>query len=191
MKYAVYCGSSYGKKEIYENQAGLLGKALVKHNIELVYGGGKSGIMGVVADAVVECGGKSIGVITSFLDEREGEHPNLSELFVVDSMHERKAMMADFADGFIVFPGGPGTMDEFFEVYTWAQLSLHKKPCAILNVDHYYDPLLAFIKHMCDEDFLDQATYDMLIVESDIDILLDKMIHYKAPEIHKTWEQKY
>lgn len=134
---AIFCGSSNGASDVYIEGAKKLGKELAKRNITLVYGGASVGVMGAVANAVLEEGGYVIGVMPSFLEKREISHQNLSELIVVDSMHERKAKMADLADGFIALPGGPGTLEEFFEVFTWAQLGLHRKPCGLLNINHY------------------------------------------------------
>ncbi|MED4041381.1 TIGR00730 family Rossman fold protein [Niallia taxi] len=144
-KLAVFCGSSNGASKIYIESAKKLGKELAKRNISLVYGGASVGIMGAVADSVLNEGGYVIGVMPSFLDNREIAHKNLSELIIVDSMHERKAKMAALADGFIALPGGPGTMEEFFEVFTWGQLGLHKKPCGLLNINGFFRKVCCFL----------------------------------------------
>jgi uncharacterized protein (TIGR00730 family) len=142
----VFCGSSSGTEEIYTTQATLLGETLAIRNIELVYGGAKVGLMGAVADGVLNQGGKVIGVLPNFLGAKEIAHPKLTELILVATMHERKTKMNDLCDGVIVLPGGFGTLDELFEMLTWAQLGLHKKPIAILNVDGYYDALIFLYK---------------------------------------------
>ncbi|MEI5909087.1 TIGR00730 family Rossman fold protein [Bacillus spongiae] len=180
---AVFCGSSNGTSELYIQGARKLGKELAKRNITLVYGGASVGIMGAVADSVLEEGGKVIGVMPGFLDNREISHKNLSELIIVDSMHERKAKIAELADGFMALPGGPGTLEEFFEVFTWAQLGLHQKPCGLLNINHYYDPLIALFNHMSDEEFLHKKYRTMAIVEEDPMRILDKFNAYEPPTL--------
>lgn len=186
---AVYCGSSNGASKVYIEEAKKFGKELAKRDITLVYGGASVGIMGAVADAVLDEGGKVIGVMPSFLDEREISHQKLSELILVDSMHERKKTMADLAEGFIALPGGPGTMEEFFEVFTWAQLGLHQKPCGLLNIHHYYDPLIEFFRHMINEQFLHEKYRSMIIVENEPEKLLDRFASYEPPPI-KTFEKE-
>lgn len=182
-KIAVFCGSSNGSSETYIKSAKILGKELAKREITLVYGGASVGIMGAVADSVLEAGGQVIGVMPSFLDEREISHKNLSELIIVNSMHERKAKIADLVDGFIALPGGPGTLEEFFEVFTWAQIGLHQKPIGLLNINHYYEPLLSFINHMAKEQFLHEKYRTMALVDTDPKGLLDKFHTYKPPTI--------
>jgi len=162
-KLAVFWGSSNGASEIYIEGAKKLGKELAKRNITLVYGGASVGIMGDDANSVLNEGGYVIGVMPSFLDNREIAHKNLSELIIVDSMHERKAKMAELADGFIALPGGPGTLEEFFEVFTWGQLGLHKKPCGLLNIDNYFDLLINFFSQMNKKEFLQEKYLSMLI----------------------------
>lgn len=180
---AVFCGSSKGASNVYLEVMKKLGKELAKRNITLVYGGACVGIMGAVADSVLEAGGKVIGVMPSFLEKREISHKNLTELIVVDSMHERKAKMAELADGFIALPGGPGTLEEFFEIFTWAQLGLHHKPCGLLNINHYYDPLVALFNHMSDEQFLHEKYRSMALVDVEPNGLLDQFNTYEPPTV--------
>jgi len=182
-KLSVFCGSSNGASNIYIEGAKTLGKELAKRDIALVYGGASVGIMGAVADSVLDEGGYVIGVMPSFLDNREISHKNLSELIIVDSMHERKAKMADLADGFIALPGGPGTLEEFFEIFTWAQLGLHHKPCGLLNINHYYDPLIALFNHMSEEQFLHEKYRTMALVDNEPKRLLDKFNTYEPPTV--------
>ncbi|QOV12339.1 TIGR00730 family Rossman fold protein [Viridibacillus arvi] len=180
---AVFCGSSNGASDIYVEVAKKLGKELAKRDITLVYGGASVGVMGAVADAVLEAGGKVIGVMPSFLEKREISHKNLTELIVVDSMHDRKEKMAELADGFMALPGGPGTLEEFFEIFTWAQLGLHQKPCGLLNINHYYDPLIALFNHMSDEQFLHEKYRTMALVDNEPSGLLDQFNSYEAPTV--------
>ncbi|CAH2715128.1 Putative cytokinin riboside 5'-monophosphate phosphoribohydrolase [Neobacillus rhizosphaerae] len=182
-KLAVFCGSSNGASDVYIEGAKNLGKELAKRDIALVYGGASVGIMGAVADSVLDEGGHVIGVMPSFLDNREIAHKNLSELIIVDSMHERKAKMADLADGFIALPGGPGTLEEFFEIFTWAQLGLHHKPCGLLNINHYYDPLIALFNHMTEEQFLHEKYRTLALVDNDPKGILDKFNTYEPPTV--------
>jgi len=180
---AVFCGSSNGASDVYIEGAKKLGKELAKRNIALVYGGANVGVMGAVANSILEEGGYVIGVMPSFLEKREISNKNLSELIVVDSMHERKAKMADLADGFIALPGGPGTLEEFFEVFTWAQLGLHSKPCGLLNINHYYDPLITLFNHMADEQFLHEQYRSMALVNEEPKELLDQLSTYEPPSM--------
>jgi uncharacterized protein (TIGR00730 family) len=186
----VFCGSSYGTDEIYTSQATLLGEILAKRNIELVYGGANVGLMGVVADSVLNNGGKVIGVLPNFLRSKEIAHKQLTELILVDTMHERKTKMNDLCDGVIALPGGFGTLDELFEMLTWAQLGLHKKPIAILNVGGYFDALIIFIQTMTDKGLLKEANQQMLLVSDSIDELLDKMENYVPPTVGKWIDKK-
>lgn len=179
----VFCGSRIGLSEKYKAGAIALGKELVKHGMTLVYGGGSVGLMGVIATTVLKEGGEVIGIIPKFLEEREVSHISLTELHIVDTMHERKAKMADLADGFIAMPGGPGTLEELVEVFTWAQLGLHDKPIGLLNVNAYYDPLITFLNHMTGEQFMKEKHRDMILVESEPDELIQQMMNYKAPEV--------
>ncbi|BAU28580.1 hypothetical protein DFP93_105188 [Aneurinibacillus soli] len=180
---AVFCGSSNGASEAYKEGAILLGKELAKQGITLVYGGASVGIMGTLADTVLESGGQVIGVIPTLLEEREISHRNLTELIVVNSMHERKHKMVDLADGFIALPGGPGTLEEFFEVFTWAQLGLHQKPCGILNINHYYDLIISFFDHMNEQQFLQDKYRSMALVDSNPERLLEKFKAYTSPTV--------
>lgn len=181
----VFCGSSFGTDEIFKTQAILLGNKLAEENIGLVYGGANVGLMGAVADGVLEKGGEVFGVLPNFLRSKEIAHDHLTELFLVETMHERKTKMNDLCDGVIALPGGFGTLEEFFEMLTWAQLGLHKKPIAILNIDGFYDSLITFIQTTVDKGFLKQVNQDMLIVSDNIDELLDKMKNYEAPTVGK------
>ena len=185
----VFCGSSFGTGEIYKSQATLLGKTLAKHQIELVYGGANVGLMGAVADGVLNNGGKAIGVLPNFLKSKEIAHDHLTELILVETMHERKTKMNELCNGVIALPGGFGTLEEFFEMLTWAQLGLHKKPIAILNTDGFYDSLITFIQTMVDKGFLKEINRDMVLVSSDIDELIDMMKNYVAPDVTK-WINK-
>ncbi|MGG4508099.1 TIGR00730 family Rossman fold protein [Heyndrickxia sporothermodurans] len=182
-KIAVFCGSSNGASNTYIDSAKKLGKELAKRNISLVYGGASVGVMGAVADAVLDQGGQVIGIMPSFLEQREISHKGLSELIVVDSMHERKAKMAELADGFIALPGGPGTLEEFFEIFTWAQLGLHQKPCGLLNINHYFDPLVELFNHMTKEQFLQEKYRTMALVDIEPNQLLEKFKKYEPPTI--------
>lgn len=184
-KICVYCGSSSGKSPEYIESARLLAKELVKRNIGLVYGGASVGIMGEIADTVLAGGGEVIGVIPKSLADKEISHNGLSELKVVDSMHERKAIMAELSDGFIALPGGLGTLEELFEVLTWSQLGFHKKPCALLNVKQYYNGLTTFLDHAVSEEFVKPIHKEMLLVESDPIQLLNAMLNYNPPSVDK------
>lgn len=179
----VFCGSRVGASEEYKDGAIQLGKELVKHNITLVYGGGSVGLMGVIANTVLKEGGNVIGVIPKFLDEREISHLSLTELFVVESMHERKAKMADLADGFIAMPGGPGTLEELVEIFTWAQLGLHQKPLGLLNIGNYYDLFIAFFNHMAEQQFLLEKHRDIMLVDSNPEKLINKFYNYEPPAV--------
>lgn len=182
---SVFCGSSPGASPLYLEAAEKLGSHLAKEGITLVYGGSKLGVMGSVANAALQAGGEVIGVIPKMLMERELAHTNLTELIVVNTMHERKAKMEQLSDGFIVLPGGPGTMEEFFEVYTWAQLGEHQKPIGMINANQYYDKLLAFFDHMIQEEFLKPEYHSMVIVEQDPQELINKFRTYKPPLLTK------
>ena len=185
----VFCGSSFGTEAIYQSQAIALGKTLAQQNIELVYGGANVGLMGAVADGILSEGGKAIGVLPDFLRSKEIAHQGLTELILVESMHERKTKMNELCDGVIALPGGFGTFEELFEMLTWAQLGLHKKPIAILNINGFYDPLIEMIQTMTDKGLLKEANQKMLLVSDDIEDLLDKMKNYVAPAVGK-WIDK-
>ena len=174
-KLCVYCGSSGGNRPEYAAVCRQLADAMMRERIDLVYGGGSVGMMGSIADAVIEGGGQVIGVIPRFMVDKELMHPGISEAHIVDSMHQRKTIMAEFADGFIALPGGVGTMEELFEVWTWRVLKLHQKPCALLNVGGYYDSLVSFIDGMVDNGFLKPKFREMLIVDDDPDRIIDRM----------------
>jgi uncharacterized protein (TIGR00730 family) len=185
----VFCGSSFGSDEIYKEQATLLGQTLAKQNIQLIYGGANVGLMGAVADGALSSGGKVIGVLPHFLQSKEIAHQQLTELVLVETMHERKTKMNDLCDGVIVLPGGYGTLEEFFEMITWAQLGLHKKPIAVLNIDGFYDDLIKLVQTMVDKGFLMQVNRDMLLISYNIDELLGMMRNYEAPTVGK-WISK-
>jgi uncharacterized protein (TIGR00730 family) len=175
----VYCGSSSGRTDAYAAASRALAQAMVERGISLVYGGASVGIMGNLADEVLRLGGKAVGVIPESLMRRELAHTALTELHVMPSMHARKTLMAELADGFVALPGGIGTFEELFEVWTWAQLGFHHKPCGLLNVAGYYDALTVFLEHAVGEQFVGQDTRDMLIVESAPAALLDHFANYK------------
>jgi uncharacterized protein (TIGR00730 family) len=178
---AVFCGSSHGNNPAYETAAQTVGRELARRRIELVYGGGKVGLMGALADAALQDGGRVIGVIPEALMAREVGHRGLSDLRLVKTMHERKALMADLADGFIALPGGMGTFEEFFEIITWAQLGLHAKPCGVLNVNGFFDPLLRLVDHAIAEGFVPASHRDILVVDSAIASLLERMERQHVP----------
>ncbi len=181
----VYCGSSPGKKPEFKAASRELAKELVKRGIGLVYGGSSVGIMGEIADAVLEGNGTVQGIIPKALEKRELSHKGLTKLTVVKSMHERKSAMADASDGFIALPGGLGTLEELFEIMTWAQLGFHKKPCALLNVDGYYDHLCRFLDKSVEMGFVKPIHLKMLIVGNTPADLLDKMAAYVPPVVDK------
>jgi uncharacterized protein (TIGR00730 family) len=172
---AVYCGASLGADPLYADAARELARALVEHNIGLVYGGGKVGLMGVIADEVLRLGGDATGVIPKHLVEREVGHAGLTRLFVVKDMHERKAMMSDLAEGFIAMPGGMGTLEELFEMVTWAQLGIHAKPIGLLNVNGFYDGLAAFIDHLVGTGFVRPAHAALMVRDADPDALIRRL----------------
>lgn len=178
----VYCGSSPGRRSEYVEGAQSLARLLAGEGIELVYGGASVGVMGVLADAVLTEGGDVIGIIPEDLVEEEVAHEGLTELHVVDSMHDRKARMADFSDGFVALPGGLGTIEELFEVLTWAQLGFHQKPCGLLNVCGYYDQLSGFLDHAVSEQFLKEKHRSMLMIEEKPEQLLRRFQRYEAPQ---------
>ncbi len=178
---SVFCGSSLGSDENFFLGAVSTGKYLAEKNIKLIYGGAKVGLMGTVADACLKNEGYVVGVIPDFIQDKEIAHPDLSELIVVESMHERKTVMYDNSDGAIILPGGFGTLDEMFELLTWGQLGLHKKPIGVLNINGYYDNLLKFLDHMVDSGLLRKANRDMVIEATTIEALFEKMLHYDAP----------
>lgn len=181
----VFCGSSIGNKTAYAEAARSMGALLASRGIGLIYGGGNVGLMGVVADAVIDHGGEVIGVIPQALADREIAHDRITELHVVDSMHTRKAMMAELADGFIAMPGGVGTFEEFFEVVTWTQLGLHRKPCGLLNVSGFYSPLAAFIDQAVSEGFIKPVHRAAIVVDDDPERLLNRLGTIELPVVPK------
>ena len=176
----VYCGSSPGNRKIYSEKARELGRILAIQNITLVYGGAKIGLMGQVAKALLEAGGKVIGVMPRKLVEKEVAFKDLPDLRIVDSMHERKALMAELSEGFIAMPGGFGTLDEFFEILTWAQLGYHEKPCGLLNIAGYFDSLLDFLNTTVKEGFVAPEGIGMILSSDDPSSLLERMKTFKS-----------
>ena len=181
----VFAGSSAGSKPEYRYAAEDLGQALATRRIGLVYGGARVGLMGVVADAVLASSGQVTGVIPAALVAKEVAHSGVADLRVVESMHERKAVMAGLADAFIALPGGWGTLDEFFEVLTWGQLGLHRKPCGLLNAGGYFDGLLSFVEHSIEEGFVQREYRSMISVTHVAGDLLDLLASYEPPSIEK------
>ncbi len=181
----LFCGSNKGTRAAYEQAACELGRTLAQRDIALVYGGGNVGLMGIAADATLAAGGRVIGVIPGFLREKELAHQGLSELHVTQTMHERKALMEDLSGGFVALPGGFGTYDELFEMLTWGQLSVHSKPIGLLNVDGFFDPLLAMIRHSVAEGFVAEGNLQLFVVADNIDELLAKMNAYRSAPVNK------
>jgi uncharacterized protein (TIGR00730 family) len=182
----IYCGSSPGRDNAYAEAAVSLAESLVSRHIRLVYGGAGIGIMGRVANRVLELGGEAVGVIPKALAHKEVAHHHLTELHVTQSMHERKMLMAELSDGFIALPGGIGTLEEIFEIWTWAQLGFHHKPCGLLNVAGYYDALIEFLDHVLAEQFVKDHHRAMLMVETEPKALLDRYVDYRPPAV-KHW----
>jgi uncharacterized protein (TIGR00730 family) len=185
----VYCGSSPGNQPIYREMAEAMGGLLARRGIGLVYGGGNVGLMGVVADAALAGGGEVIGVIPGALADREVAHAGVTDLRVVDSMHTRKALMAELSDAFIAMPGGVGTFEEFFEAVTWTQLGVHRKPCGLLNVGGFYTPLAAFIDQAVTEGFIKPIHRAMIVVDDDPERLVNSLATVKLPDVPK-WIRK-
>jgi hypothetical protein len=177
----IFCGSSNGARPIYAQAAQAIGQAIARAGYELVYGGGHVGLMGVVADATLQAGGSVIGVIPTALVEKETQHNGLTHLHVVRSMHERKALMADLADAFIALPGGFGTLDEFCEIITWAQLGYHRKPVCMLNVEGFFDAFMAFIDFTVNEGFIKPQHRALILMDADAQQLIDKLATYQPP----------
>ncbi len=178
----VYCGSSSGRGEQYAAAAWQLATCLVERGLELVYGGASVGIMGTLADAVLEAGGRVVGIIPDDLKQKEIAHAGVTDLRIVGSMHERKALMAELSDGFIAMPGGLGTLEEIFEIVTWAVLGLHAKPCGLLNVGGYYDRLAEFLDHAEGEGFIKSKYRPLLMTEADPAALLDRFERWRGPK---------
>jgi uncharacterized protein (TIGR00730 family) len=183
----VFCGASPGARPEYAEAASELARLLVADGVGVVYGGGGVGLMGVLADAVLAEGGEIIGVIPRALVDREIAHRDVTDMRVVGSMHERKALMAELAEAFVALPGGIGTLEELFEVYTWAQLGLHGKPCALLNVEGYYDGVAAFLAQAVEERFLYQETRDLLMVERDPAALIERLKAFEPRAVIPKW----
>jgi uncharacterized protein (TIGR00730 family) len=185
----VFCGSSLGSRPAFADAAQSLGRELASRGLELVYGGASVGLMGLVADAVLHAGGRAIGVIPEPLASKEIAHAGLSELHVVGSMHERKAKMAELADGFVTLPGGIGTFEETFEILTWAQLGLHRKPCGLLDIAGYYAPVVQLLDHAVAEGFVRPDHLSMLLVEDNAAALLDRFARYEPTYVAKWIER--
>lgn len=181
----VFCGSSPGSDPAYVNGAQEMGRQLADRKIALVYGGGRVGLMGEIARTVLDAGGEVIGVIPNHLFERKLAFPGLLDLRVVDSMHERKALMGDLSDAFIALPGGLGTIEEFFEALTWAQLGLHQKPCGLLNTHGFYSAMLEFLDHAYQELFIEAEHRAMVLVDEDPGRLLERLSSYRPPNVDK------
>jgi hypothetical protein len=186
----VFCGSSPGRRPEYVEAAAELGSLLAARELELVYGGASVGLMGAVADAVLAGGGKAIGVIPNRLVQAEVAHAGLTDLRIVETMHERKALMADLSDAVIALPGGTGTLDELFELFTWSQLGLHRMPLGVLNVVNYWDPLLAFLEHAVSERFLRAEHLETLIVSREPAALLDELATSKPRTLDKWLDRR-
>lgn len=187
LQLGVFCGSSIGAKPLYRDVAVELGRAIALRQVGLVYGGGGIGLMGALADAVLAAGGQVIGVIPQALASKELAHPNLTELRIVRTMHERKAVMAELADAFLALPGGLGTFDELFEILTWAQLGIHRKPVGLLNTDHYFDPLVGMVEHAVREGFVSPLHRELIIVASSVDDWFDRLATFVPPPISTRW----
>ena len=179
----VFCASNPGSKPEYMELARTLGRLLAQQQITVVFGGGRVGLMGALADAALQAGGEVIGVIPHALVQREAAHRALTQLHIVDSMHERKAMLAELADGFIALPGGIGTLEELFETWTWAQLGVHAKPIGLLDVAGYWESLVQFLDHMGREGFMRPYTRELLLTEDNADRLLVRMREHVAPQV--------
>ena len=184
----VFCGSSDGVQPAYREAAAAFGRLCAERGIEIVYGGGRVGLMGTLADAALQAGGRVVGVIPQSLMDKELGHGGCTELHVVNSMHQRKAVMADLADAFVALPGGIGTFEELFEVWTWSQLGLHAKPCGLLNVAGFYDRLLAFLEQVAAVGFMRTEHLGMLAATNDAVELLHRLANYEPPDVEKWLE---
>lgn len=185
----VFCGSSAGRDPLFSEMAVKMGENLANRGSRLIYGGGSVGLMGIIADAVLAAGGEAIGIIPRFLWEKEVGHKSLSKMHIVETMHERKAKMAELADAFVAMPGGLGTLEEIFEIWTWAQLGVHAKPIGFLNVSGYYDPLLQALDSMVEKGLLHPLHRAMALSSDDPQTLLDSFTDWRVPEVDKWWEQ--
>ena len=181
----VFCGSNTGAGEVYAEAARTLARAIARRRLKLVYGGGNIGLMGILADAALGAGAHVIGVIPRRLVEKEVAHSGLTEQRIVETMHERKALMAELSDAFVALPGGLGTLDETFEMLTWAQLGYHRKPCALLDVNGYFGRLAAFLDHAVEQRFVTAAHRAMLIIEREPDAALDRLTTTSLPDVSK------
>ncbi|MFH0944942.1 MAG: TIGR00730 family Rossman fold protein [Planctomycetota bacterium] len=175
----VFCGSNFGKNPVYREVAEELGRRMARRGVAIVYGGGNVGLMGALANAALGAGGEVIGVVPRMLSEREVAHHGVTELKVVETMHERKALMVELSDAFLSLPGGIGTMDEFFETLTWAQLDIHRKPCGILNLNGYYDHLVRQLDRFVEDGFLSPSNRRLIIIREDIDQVMYALDHHK------------
>ena len=183
----VYCGSSDESRPVYLEAAGSMGRALVARGLTLIFGGGRTGMMGAVADAALQAGGKVIGIMPRQFDTPVLAHPGLTEMILVDSMHQRKALMAERGDAFVALPGGFGTLEELFEILTWAQIGMHTKPVGVLNAEGYFDPLLALIEHARREGFIYAVHRALLACERTPEALLDRLAAYEPPQGLGRW----
>jgi uncharacterized protein (TIGR00730 family) len=181
----VFCGSNYGDNPVYREMAAVMGRKLAMAGLRLVYGGGKVGLMGVLADSALAAGGEVVGVIPQAIVDMEVAHLGLTELIVVQSMHERKARMAEASDAFIALPGGYGTFEEFCEVLTWSQLGFHDKPCGVLNVGGFYDPLLALFDRAVQDRFIRPEHRELVLADADVDALLERLASFNPIKVNK------
>lgn len=185
LRFCVFCGSNSGDSPVFRQAAQRLGETFAREQIGLVYGGAKVGLMGVLADAALNAGGEVIGVLPASLKRKEIQHDGLTKLHIVGSMHERKALMAELSGGFIALPGGIGTLEELFEVWSWNQLGLYRKPCALLNVDGFFDPLIEFLDRICQRQFVPPSHRAMLITGTEPLEILNAMRAYEPPDVSK------
>ncbi|EJR42890.1 TIGR00730 family Rossman fold protein [Bacillus cereus group sp. MYBK12-2] len=186
----VFCGSNFGESEEYKNTAEKLGEFLGEKNTTLIYGGGKVGLMGSVANSALQAGGNVVGIIPEFLRDKEIAHQGLTDLIVVDSMHSRKQKMSELADGFIVLPGGYGTYEEMFEVLSWGQIGIHKKPVGLINVDGFFDPLLKMLQHTVDKGFARPENLNLILSSTNIEELFAQMKDYNHVIVNKWVDKK-
>ena len=187
MNVAIYCGSSFGNDKIYEESTKLLAQKLAQKDLNIVYGGSVQGLMGIISNESLKFNNKVTGVITYHLQDKEIENKNISEIYTVETINQRKEKMEELSDAFIAMPGGYGTFDEIFEVISSAQIGYHKKPCVFFNINGYYDHLIAFLKNCVKEGFIKETYVDMLIVSDNIDEIIEKILTYQAPKAK--WEK--